>query len=169
LPANSLNFVTRFACLGRNLSQFNRTYRPLESVGSKNKGDAMKVGTLVVATALALPAATVHAEPVALTGDGLRQAVSGKTVFLNISGFELPITYAANGRMSGKMGAVAASFARGDGAQDRGKWWVEADRLCQQWSSWMDGKAYCYRLTRDGAKVSWVRNDGRSGTARIGN
>ena len=75
----------------------------------------MKVGTLVVAMALALPAAAVRAEPVALSGDGVRQAVSGKTVFLNISGFELPINYSANGRMSGKMGAVAASFARGDG------------------------------------------------------
>ena len=32
----------------------------------------------------------------------------------------------------------------------------------------MDGKTYCYRLTRDGLAVRWVRNDGRSGTARIG-
>jgi hypothetical protein len=110
-----------------------------------------------------------RAEPQTLSGDTLRHAVSGKTVFLNISGFELPISYAANGRMSGKMGAVAASFARGDGAQDRGKWWVAGDQLCQQWSSWMDGKSYCYRLTREGASVHWVRNDGRSGTARIGN
>ena len=108
------------------------------------------------------------AEPAQLAGDELRQAVSGKTVFLNISGFELPINYAANGRMSGKMSTVAASFSRGDGAQDRGKWWVADDQLCQQWTSWMDGKAYCYRLTRDGATVRWVRNDGRSGTARIG-
>jgi hypothetical protein len=99
----------------------------------------------------------------------LRNAISGKTVFLNISGFELPISYAANGRMSGKMGAVAASFARGDGAQDRGKWWVAGNQLCQQWSSWMEGKSYCYRLTREGATVHWVRNDGRSGTARVGN
>ncbi|MGH6833496.1 MAG: hypothetical protein ACRECM_10845, partial [Methyloceanibacter sp.] len=76
--------------------------------------------------------------------------------------------YAANGRMSGKMSTVAASFSRGDGAQDRGKWWVAGDQLCQQWTSWMDGKAYCYRLTREGSTVHWARNDGRSGTARIG-
>jgi hypothetical protein len=127
----------------------------------------MKFGALVVAMGVALPAA-VCAETVTLSGDALRQTVSGKTIFLNISGFELPISYAANGHMSGKMSAVAASFARGDGAQDRGKWWVAGDQLCQQWSSWMDGKSYCYRLTRDGATVHWVRNDGRSGTARIG-
>ena len=79
-----------------------------------------------------------------------------------------PSATAANGRMSGKMSTIAASFSRGDGAQDRGKWWVAGDQLCQQWSSWMDGKSYCYKLTRDGATVHWVRNDGHSGTARIG-
>jgi hypothetical protein len=129
----------------------------------------MKVGTLVIAMALTLLATAARAELVTLSGDGLRNAISGKTVFLNISGFELPISYAANGRMSGKMGAVAASFARGNGAQDRGKWWVAGNQLCQQWSSWMEGKSYCYRLTREGATVHWVRNDGRSGTARVGN
>ena len=128
----------------------------------------MKIGAFVVAAALALSATMSHAEPVTLSGDALREAISGKTVFLKISGFELPISYAANGRMSGRMSAVAASFARGDGAQDRGKWWVADDQLCQQWSSWMEGKSYCYRLTREGATVHWVRNDGRSGTARIG-
>jgi hypothetical protein len=134
----------------------------------KDEGEAMKIGAWVVAAGVALPATASVAEPAQLAGDELRQAVSGKTVYLNISGFELPINYAANGRMSGKMSTVAASFSRGDGAQDRGKWWVANDQLCQQWTSWMDGKAYCYRLTRDGATVRWVRNDGRSGTARIG-
>ena len=82
-----------------------------------------------------------------MPGDELRQAISGKTVYLNISGFELPIRYTANGRMSGKMSTIAASFSRGDGASDTGKWWVADDQLCQQWSSWMDGKSYCYKLT----------------------
>jgi hypothetical protein len=128
----------------------------------------MKIGAYFVAASLALPLTAAMAEPATLAGDELRQAISGKTVYLNISGFELPINYAANGRMSGKMSTVAASFSRGDGAQDRGKWWVAGDQLCQQWTSWMDGKAYCYKLTRNGSTVRWVRNDGRSGTARIG-
>lgn len=128
----------------------------------------MNIGALVVAAGLVLPATASLADPAQLAGDELRQAISGKTVYLNISGFELPISYAANGRMSGRMSTVAASFSRGDGAQDRGKWWVAGDQLCQQWTSWMDGKTYCYRLTRDGSTVRWVRNDGRSGTARIG-
>lgn len=129
----------------------------------------MKFGALLLAAGLVLPAtAALSEEPTKLTGDELRQAVSGKTVYLNVSGFELPIRYASNGRMTGKMGTVAASFSRGDGASDSGKWWVADDQLCQQWTSWMDGKQYCYKLTRQGASVRWYRNDGRSGTARIG-
>jgi hypothetical protein len=127
----------------------------------------MKIGTFVVAAGLAMPVTLSLAEPVSLAGDELRQAISGKTVYLNISGFELPISYAANGRMVGRMSTVAASFSRGDGSQDRGKWWVAGDQLCQQWMIWMNSQAYCYKLTRDGATVHWLRNDGRSGTARI--
>src|SRR5688572_1765093 len=126
----------------------------------------MKTAAFLIAASLALPAqAALGAEQ--LAGEALRQAISGKTVYLNISGFELPIRYAANGRMTGKMGTVAASFSRGDGTQDSGKWWVADDQLCQKWTSWMNGNQYCYKLTRQGATVRWVRNDGRSGTARI--
>lgn len=127
----------------------------------------MKIGAFVIAAGLALPATASLAEPTTLAGDELRKAISGKTVYLNVSGFDLPIRYAANGRMAGKMGTVAASFSRGDGASDTGKWWVADDQLCQKWSSWMDGKSYCYKLTRNGSSVQWTRDDGRSGTARI--
>jgi hypothetical protein len=127
----------------------------------------MKIGALVLAAGLALPALPAAAESITLAGDELRQAISGKTVYLNVSGFELPIVYSANGRMKGTMGTVAASFSTGNGAADRGKWWVENDQLCQKWNSWMDGRSYCYTLTLNGNKVTWVRNDGRSGTARI--
>ena len=70
----------------------------------------MKVGALVLAAGLVLPATgtLAAAEDAALTGDQLRKTIVGKTVFLKISGFELPIKYAANGRMSGKMSTVAA-------------------------------------------------------------
>ena len=39
---------------------------------------------------------------------------------------------------------------------------MENDQLCQKWTSWMDGQSYCYKLTLDGSKVTWVRNDGHS-------
>ncbi len=128
----------------------------------------MKIRALLFAAAIALPAVALAAESISLAGDDLREAIVGKTVYLNISGFELPIRYLANGRMRGTMGAVAASFSRGDGSSDSGKWWVENDQLCQKWTSWMESQSYCYKLTRNGNNVTWVRNDGRSGTARIG-
>ena len=120
-----------------------------------------------VFSALALGAA-LAAETASLSGDELRKAVSGKTVYLRISGFELPIHYSPGGSMAGGMGGVGATIAREESASDRGKWWVSASQLCQRWSSWMEGKTYCYKLTRQGNSVTWVRNDGRSGSARIG-
>jgi hypothetical protein len=80
-----------------------------------------------VFSALALGAA-LAAEPASLSGNELRKAVSGKTIHLNVSRFELPICYSANGSMSGKMGTVLASFSRGDRASDIGKWWVADDQ-----------------------------------------
>jgi len=117
-------------------------------------------------SALALGVA-LAAEPASLSGDELRKAVSGKTVYLRISGFE-PIHYFPGGSMAGGMGGVAATVAREESASARGKWWVSASQLCQRWSSWMEGKTYCYKLTRQGNSVTWLRNDGRSGSARIG-
>jgi hypothetical protein len=128
----------------------------------------MKVRAILFAAAVSLPTAAVSADPPSLAGDALRDAVSGKTVYLNISGFELPIRYSASGRMSGKMGTTAAALSRGDGASDSGRWWIEDNQLCQRWSNWMEGKSYCYKFTLKGKSVRWVRNDGRSGTARIG-
>jgi len=127
----------------------------------------MKIGALVLAEGLALPAVPAMAESISLAGDELRQAVTGKTVYLSVSGFDLPIRYAANGHMSGSIRAITAGFSHGDGASDTGKWWVDNDQLCQKWSSWLESKSYCFKLTRDGNSVHWVRDDGLSGTARI--
>ena len=138
----------------------------------------MKVVTLYLAVASTIPVGVALAESAtpsnpplveatSLTEDQLREAISGKTVYLNISGFELPIQYKANGRMSGSMGRVAAAFSRGDGSRDSGRWWVEANQLCQRWTSWMDGQTNCYTLTGQGNLITWVRQDGVSGTARI--
>lgn len=131
----------------------------------------MLKSALIAAAAVAMLGfgpAPANAAETALYGDALRQAVIGKTVFLNISGFELPIQYASNGTMRGSMGTIAAAFSRGDGSSDRGKWWVDGDQLCQKWSVWMEGNTYCYKLSQSGSQVRWVRNDGRAGTARIG-
>lgn len=104
----------------------------------------------------------------ALAGDELRQAVSGKIVYLKISGFELPIRYAAGGTMSGSMSTVMATLARGDSSSDRGKWWIEGNQLCQRWNVWMDGKCSATaapisftelsrRPTQTTSSIFWIR------------
>ena len=129
----------------------------------------LKTTLLTAATVAVLGLGAVEADAnTALSGDELRSAISGKTVFLKISGFELPIQYSSRGTMKGSMGTVAAALARGDGSSDRGKWWVDGNQLCQKWNVWMEGSTYCYKLSRKGSAVRWVRDDGRSGTARIG-
>lgn len=91
----------------------------------------MKIRPLFLTVVLTLPVDAALAEPplpsdapvvkaTSLTEDQLRQAIVGKTIYLNVSGFELPIHYKANGRMTGNMGAVTAAFSPGDGSRDRG-------------------------------------------------
>jgi hypothetical protein len=131
---------------------------------------AAALTALMLGAALTMVSADAFAETktATLKGDTLRKAVSGKTVYLNISGFELPIRYAPSGSMAGSMSLIAATFSGGEATSDRGKWWIAEDQLCQRWSSWLDGKSYCYKFSVNGSAVRWVRNDGASGTARIG-
>lgn len=103
-----------------------------------------------------------------LSGEELRKAVVGKTVYLRTQGVEIPITYNSSGRMNGQLKAFVAALAGGEKTRDSGKWWISNHQLCQRWNSWLDGKSYCYKLTQVGNQVHWKRNDGRSGTARIG-
>jgi hypothetical protein len=138
----------------------------------------MKVRALVLAAGIALSVSAAFAEPplprdapiieaTSLTEDQLREAIVGKTIYLNVSGFDLPILYKANGRMAGNMGAVAAAFSLGDGSRDSGRWWIDSNQLCQRWTSWMEGQIHCYKITRKGNVINWLREDGVSGRARI--
>jgi hypothetical protein len=61
----------------------------------------MKLGTLILGGSLALTSLPALAVPVSLAGDDLCQAVSGKTVILNVSAFALPIYSAPNRRIKG--------------------------------------------------------------------
>jgi hypothetical protein len=142
----------------------------------------MRFASFLLAAGLVLPVSDTLAEPLVLAADPragsdassfsaneLRRVVSGKTIYLDVSGFELPIHYFQNGHMSGTMSSVAAALSWGEVASDNGQWWIEANQLCQRWTSWLNGQTYCYKLARQGDTVQWSRNDGRSGAARIGN
>lgn len=122
--------------------------------------------TIAFAFGMASLAVGAVAEPVALSGTGLRTAVSGKTVLIATPVGTLPIVYRSNGTMTARS-RILAGYS---GPQaDTGVWWVSNDRLCQRWQSWLDGKSHCYRMQMSGTTVHWSRDDGRSGTATIAN
>jgi hypothetical protein len=105
-----------------------------------------------------------HAGSSKLQGDGLKKAVSGKTVHLATPLGTLPIRFRVNGTMSGTAGDLAAYTGS---AADSGRWWVSSEKLCQRWQTWLDRKIYCFSLRQEGSIVHWVRNDGLSGKATI--
>jgi hypothetical protein len=123
---------------------------------------AYKVALSGVAGLLA--AGSAWAEPTALAGEALRKLVSGRTIILDTPVGALPISYRGNGTLAGKAPIVQAITGP---SQDQGRWWIADDRVCQQWSSWLDGKRYCYQMRLEGLTVHWRRDDGRKGTARL--
>ena len=53
--------------------------------------------------------------------------------------------------------------------KEEGRWWVEDNSLCQKWPSWYRGRQFCFKITSLGeGRISWLRDDGAKGTARIG-
>ncbi len=105
-----------------------------------------------------------------LTGKQLQRAVSGKTIYIQTPiGAEIPIRYQPNGTMLGVSSARLAALAGEDVDNDKGRWWVQRAQLCQQWTQWSDGRAFCYKLRVNGESVYWTRNDGKTGTARLAN
>lgn len=102
-----------------------------------------------------------------LKGDDLQNAVSGKTVYIYTPLGEVPIRYAKNGIVRGQ-----TELAVLDGESvtvDHGRWWVSESKLCLQWRNWMGGKTHCFTMHRlSPSVVRWRRDDGKSGTARLG-
>ena len=128
----------------------------------------MRKSVLVMAL-LALSGSAFAADDASkiLSGSKLKEAVSGKTIYLMTPiGAEIPIRYQPNGTMTGRISASLAALG-GEKASDSGRWWVVREQLCQQWNSWSDSRSHCYKLRTDGGKVTWRRNDGETGTARI--
>ena len=121
------------------------------------------LGMATLATGLGL--AEAAAGP--MSGSELKQAISGKHVYLAIPlGGEFPLYYRSSGEVDGT--SPTSLLARLDPNTDTGKWWVTGDTLCQQWKIWYEQKRYCFTLKLTGpASLNWVRDDGFSGTARI--
>jgi hypothetical protein len=121
--------------------------------------------TLIAFVLFAAPFSIAQAQQ--LAGEEIQNAVAGKTVFINTPMGEVPVRYAANGSVS-----AYTELALLDGEEspgDRGRWWVSESKLCLQWRKWQGGRAHCFTMQRlSPTRVRWHRDDGKSGTARLG-
>jgi hypothetical protein len=124
---------------------------------------------ILSAALLALSGSALSGEEVAvIRGDKLREAVSGKTVYLMTPiGAEIPIRYKPNGTIQGSISAGLAALGGESVSKDTGRWWVVREQICQQWNNWSDRRSHCYKFRIAGVRVQWQRNDGQTGTARI--
>lgn len=103
-----------------------------------------------------------------LMGDDIREKITGKRIFLSVPlGGEFPLFYRKDGRVDGSGEAVGLGrLAR---PTDSGRWWVNGNRLCQQWQTWYDGKRMCFQLIHlGGQRLRWNQDNGDTGLARIG-
>lgn len=118
--------------------------------------------SLALLAALSAPAAAE-----ALSGSQIEALIVGRTVHLSTPyGLELPLRYNPGGRVAGDVSgfSLAGMFT----PREEGRWWIESDRLCQQWPTWYNGQVFCFSIKSIGSdRISWLRQDGLSGTARI--
>jgi hypothetical protein len=97
--------------------------------------------------------------------DAMRAWVSGKTVLLDTAlGTSIPMLFRPDGTSAGQAGTLAPFLGA---ARDEGRWWIERARLCMKWKVWIDGDVQCMRLRQVGGVIHWVRDDGKTGTARL--
>ncbi len=104
-----------------------------------------------------------------MTEAEIREKIIGHTIYLEAPmGGEFPLNYRTSGVVDGD--GKALGIGKLIQPSDIGKWWIADDKLCQQFNTWYKGAKMCFDLTATGAdKVKWVRDNGESGVARIGN
>lgn len=104
------------------------------------------------------------AEPRPVTGDGLK-ALSGALVELDTPlGTKLPIRFGSDGLVSAEAGELAPILGS---AKDRGRWWVDGDKLCSKWFRWFDAEVRCITVAQEGTRLYWRKDNGETGTATL--
>jgi GntR family transcriptional regulator/MocR family aminotransferase len=88
-----------------------------------------------------------------LTGDDLRQAMTGATVlYREVHGAPCTIEHLPDGTMLGRRG-----FANED--TDAGSWRVEGELFCRKWNRWVYGEEKAYFIVIDGDKIKYFNNE----------
>lgn len=106
------------------------------------------------------------AGPVPLTGEDLRQELVGSVLEIDtpLTGVVIPVRVSGDGLVSGEAGPLASTLGA---AHDRGRWWINNDRLCVKWFRWFEAQTRCITVGHEGAKIYWREEGGESGTATI--
>ncbi len=121
---------------------------------------------ILVSSLLVLTVATpVHAETIVLSGEALRQLATNQTVLLQSPYGTLPVSFRADGTLSGQAKGSLATYL--GSPSDNGRWSVKGDRICQKFFRWFAGETHCLRVRQNGARLHWQRDDGLTGTATI--
>ncbi len=90
----------------------------------------------------------------ALKGSAIKKACAGATLLCKtVYGDPCTITLERDGTMHGRAG-----FANED--RDTGRWWIENDFWCRQWSEWSYGEAARFRVVLSGERIEWYHEDG---------
>ncbi|MEM1039512.1 MAG: hypothetical protein AAGI12_08575 [Pseudomonadota bacterium] len=119
-----------------------------------------------VTLASAFLAQPMMAEAKTLSGNDIKQKISGKKVLLQTRWGNFPLRYRTNARVTGDGSALG--LAKFFAPKETGRWWVANNRLCQKFPTWYKGQTSCFSLRSTGPnRLSWVRQDGASGTAVI--
>ena len=106
------------------------------------------------------------AGPMPLKGDALRQELVGSLLEIDtpLTGVVIPVRVSGDGLVSGEAGPLASTLGA---AHDRGRWWINNDRLCVKWFRWFEAQTRCMTVEHEGTKIYWRADGGESGTATI--
>ncbi|WP_051388528.1 SH3 domain-containing protein [Hyphomicrobium nitrativorans] len=110
-------------------------------------------------------ATAAFAGPVPLSGDDLKRSFNGALVEMDTPlGTTIPVRFGTDGLVSGEAGELAPLLGS---ARDRGRWWIDGDRICSKWFRWFDAEPQCLSVQQDGARLFWQQDNGKKGTATL--
>ncbi len=114
----------------------------------------MKRALTIIVAALVAASTQAHADK--LTGAQIRATLPGaKIVGVNDLGSPYSVSVKRGGTLQGVQGTM-------NQFDDRGRWWIEADKLCVQWELWLFAQPTCYDVELDGNKLTRVHYESRT-------